>query len=242
MLRSSSRAALAARWVGCVCMSWSVCAAGASLEVDPIRVTLSAAQPIAALTVRNAGTRPAGLHLQVMAWTQAGAADDHYAVTPELLATPPIFMLAPGAVQTVRVGLRRAVDPERELAYRLYLQEIPDTVAPGGTGVRIALRIGVPVFVSPQTPAAPLLRWRAQRDADAIVVHAQNMGNAHARVVEMQLHSGSRTVAEAAGAYLLAGQSGRWRLAVTPMPAAGAPLRVSAKTTSGNVDADVVLE
>lgn len=241
MLRPSSQAALAARWLGCVCMSWSVCAAGASLEVDPIRVTLSATQPIAALTVRNAGTRPAGLHLKVMAWTQAGPVD-HYAATSELLVTPPIFMLAPGAVQTVRVGLRRAVDPERELAYRLYLQEIPDAAASGGTGVRIALRIGVPVFVSPQTPAAPLLRWRAQRDTDAIVLHAQNMGNAHARVVEMQLHSGSRTIAEAAGAYVLPGQSGQWRLVVTPMPAAGTPLRVSAKTTSGNVDTHVVLE
>lgn len=241
MSRPTSRAARAAGWVGCVCMLWSVCAAGASLEVDPVRLTLSAAQPVAALTVRNAGTRPAGLHLQVVAWTQVGPVD-HYAATPELLATPPIFMLAPGAVQTVRVGLRRAVDPQRELAYRLYLREIPDTVPPDGTGVRIALRIGVPVFVSPQTPAAPLLRWRAERDADAIVLHAQNIGNAHARVVEMQLHSGYRTVAEAAGAYLLPGQWGRWRLAVTSMPAAGAPLRVSAKTTSGNVDADVVLE
>lgn len=241
MPRPSSRAAHAASWVGCVCALWSGVAAGASLEVNPVRLTLSAAQPVAALTVRNVGTQPAGLHLQVMAWTQAGAAD-HYAATPELLATPPIFMLAPGAVQTVRVGLRRAVDPERELAYRLYLREIPDAVTPSGTGVRIALRIGVPVFVSPRTPAAPLLRWRAQRDAGAIVVHAQNTGNAHARVVEMQLRSGSRTVAEAAGAYLLPGQWGRWRLAVTPMPAAGAPLRVRAKTTSGEVDADVVLE
>lgn len=239
MSRPSSRAARAASWV--VCVLWSVCAAGASLEVNPVRLTLSAAQPVAALTVRNAGTQPASLHLQVMAWTQAGAAD-HYAATRELLATPPIFTLAPGAVQTVRVGLRRAVDPERELAYRLYLQEIPDSGAANGTGVRIALRIGVPVFVSPRTPAAPLLRWRAQRDADAIVLDAQNTGNAHARVVELQLRSGSRTVAEATGAYLLPGQWGQWRLAVTPMPAAGAPLRVRAKTTSGEVDADVVLE
>lgn len=241
MLRLLNPVARAGRWLGYALMLWSVGAAAASLEVDPVRVTLSAAQPIAALTVRNAGTRPAGLHLQVVAWTQ-GDSGDHYAATPELLATPPIFTLAPGAIQTVRVGLRRAVDPQREMAYRIFLQEIPDTVEPDGTGVRIALRIGVPVFVSPQTPAAPLLRWRAQREGDAIVLHAQNTGNAHARVVGMQLHSGPRTVAEAAGAYLLPGQSGRWRLAVTPMPAAGAPLRVSAKTTSGNVDTYVVLE
>jgi fimbrial chaperone protein len=227
--------------MGCVCALWSVYAAGASLEVNPVRLTLSAAQPVAALTVRNAGTQPVDLHLQVMAWTQADAAD-HYAATRELLATPPIFTLASGAVQTVRVGLRRAVDPERELAYRLYLQEIPDAAAADGAGVRIALRIGVPVFVPPRAPAAPRLRWRAQRDGNAIVLHAQNTGKSHARILELKFLSGSRAVAEATAAYVLAGQSWRWRFAVSPMPAVGTQLRVHAKTTAGEVDADVVLE
>jgi fimbrial chaperone protein len=140
------------------------------------------------------------------------------------------------------VGLRRAVDPERELAYRLYLQEIPDAVAADGTGVRIALRIGVPVFVPPRAPAAPLLRWQAQRDGNAIVLHAQNTGKSHARILELKFLSGSRAVAETTAAYVLAGQSRRWRFAVSPMPAAGAQLRVSAKTTAGEVNADVVLE
>lgn len=240
MSRRSSLAAHTAGWMGCACMLWSACATGASLEVNPVRLTLSAAQPVAALTVRNAGTQPASLHLQLMAWTQADAAD-HYAATRELLATPPIFMLAPGAVQTVRVGLRRAVDPERELAYRLYLQEIPDAAA-DGTGMRIALRIGVPVFVPPRAPSAPLLRWQAQRDGGAIVLHAQNTGQSHARILELKFLSGSRTVAETTAAYVLAGQSWRWRFAVSPMPAAGAQLRVSAKTTTGEVNADVTLE
>ena len=239
MSRPSSRAARAAIWM--VCVLWSVCAAGASLEVNPVRLTLSAAQPVAALTVRNAGTQPTSLHLQVMAWTQTDAAD-HYAATRELLVTPPIFTLAPGAVQTVRVGLRRPVDPERELAYRLYLQEIPDSVAADGTGVRIVLRIGVPVFVPPRAPAAPLLRWRAQRDAGAIVLHAQNTGKSHARIVELKFLSGSQMVAETTAAYVLAGQSWRWRLAVSQIPAAGTQLRVSAKTDTGDVNADVTLE
>lgn len=241
MSRPSSQAAYAAGWIACACMLWSVYAAGASFEVNPVRLTLSAAQPVAAITVRNAGAQAASLHLQLMAWTQADAAD-HYAATGELLATPPIFTLAPGAVQTVRVGLRRAVDPERELAYRLYLQEIPDAKAVDGTGLRIALRIGVPVFVPPRAPATPLLSWRAQRDADAIVFHARNTGKAHARIVELKFISGAQTIAEAPAAYLLAGQSWRWRLAVSSMPAAGALLRVSAKTTTGEVNADVTLE
>jgi len=218
------QAAHAAVGVACACMLWNAGAAGASLDVNPVRLTLSRAQSVAALTVRNAGTQPAVLHLKTMAWTQDGAADQ-YSPTRELLATPPIFMLAPGAAQTVRVGLRRAIDAERELAYRLYLQEVPDSAPPAGTGVRIALRIGVPVFVLPEVPAAPLLRWRAERATGAILLHAENAGRAHARIVELRLLAGSPIAAEAAGAYVLPGQSWRWRLAVPSMPAAGARLR-----------------
>ena len=241
MSRPSGRAARAASWTGCACVLWSVCAAGASIEVNPVRLTLSAAKPVAALTVRNAGTQPVGLHLQVMAWTQVNATD-HYAATRELLVTPPIFTLAPGAVQTVRVGLRRAIDAEREVAYRLYLQEIPDSVAPHGTGVRIALRVGVPVFVLPRAPVTPLLSWRAKQDAGAIVLQAENTGKAHARIIGLKFLAGSQTVAEAAGAYVLPGQSWQWRLAGSSMPAAGAPLRVRAKTDTGDVHADVPLD
>jgi len=241
MPRLPNRAAYAAVWAVCACVLWNAGATGASLDVNPVRLTLSRAQSVAALTVRNAGTQPAVLHLKTMAWTQDGAAD-RYAPTHELLATPPIFTLAPGAAQTVRVGLRRAIDAERELAYRLYLQEVPDSVPPGGTGVRIALRIGVPVFVLPEAPAAPLLRWRAQRAAGAILLYAENAGQAHARIVELRLLAGSPPAAEAAGAYVLPGQSWRWRLAVPRVPAAGARLRVSAKTDTGDLNADVALE
>lgn len=241
MPRLPDRAAHAAIGAACACALWSACAAGASLEVNPVRLTLSRAQLVAALTVRNAGDRPAVLHLKLMAWAQDGAAD-RYAPTRELLATPPIFTLAPGATQTVRVGLRRAIDAERELAYRLYLQEVPDSVSPAATGVRIALRIGVPVFVLPEAPAAPLLRWRAERAAGAILLYAENTGKAHARIVALSLLADSRTAAEAAGAYILPGQSWRWRLAVPRVPDAGARLRVSAKTDSGDLDADVALE
>jgi len=240
MSRPSSRAAHAAGWAGCAFVLWSACAAGVSLEVNPVRLTLSRAQSVAALTVRNASAQPTVLHLKVMAWTQDGARDQ-YAPTRDLLATPPIFTLLPGAVQTVRVGLRRAVDAERELAYRLYLQEIPGA-APAGTGVRIALRLGVPVFVLPQIHAAPQLRWRTEHAAGGILLHAHNTGNAHARVVELKLVAGAETAAHAAGAYVLPGQTSRWRLDFQKAPPPGARLRLMTRTDTGDMHADVALE
>lgn len=237
--RMPSRAAFAAGLAALAAACWSAVAAGAALELNPVRLTLSRAQPVAALTVRNAGAEPVVLQSKTMAWTQDDGRD-RYTPTRELLATPPIFTLAPGTAQTVRVGLRRAPDAHRELAYRLYLQEVPGA-APAGTGVRISLRFGVPVFVSPRVDAAPRLHWRIERAPGGVWLHAQNDGNAHVQVAELALAAAGETpIAHRKPAYLLPGHGRRWRF---ELPAsAGRTLILQAHTNAGTHDVSLVLE
>ena len=64
--------------------------------------------------------------------------------------SPPIATIAPDKEQIIRVGLRRAPDKERELSYRLFLQEVPAPPKPGFQGLQVALRVGLPVFVQPK--------------------------------------------------------------------------------------------
>lgn len=64
------------------------------------------------------------VQLEAMAWNKAQG-QDIYTPTTDLIAAPPIFTVPPGGTQIVRIGLRRAPDPQRELAYRVYFQEIP---------------------------------------------------------------------------------------------------------------------
>ncbi|MDA8656068.1 fimbria/pilus periplasmic chaperone [Luminiphilus sp.] len=77
-----------------------------------------------ALTVRNDGTEPASLQMEMLNWSQAQG-QDVLTPTRELLANPPIFTVPAGGSQLVRVGLRRAPDGQRELTYRIVLQELP---------------------------------------------------------------------------------------------------------------------
>ena len=114
---------------------WASVAKAASFGVSPVRVTLSETQQMDAITVRNDGTEPVSMQLEVLNWSQEAGKD---VLTPsrELLANPPIFTVPAGGSQLVRVGLRRAPDGQRELTYRICLQELPPPPKPDFMGSR----------------------------------------------------------------------------------------------------------
>jgi len=224
-------------------------AVAASLGISPVRVELSPAAPTTALTMRNAGDEPTVVQVRAVAWSQQGG-EDIYEPTSEVIVSPPIFTLAGNSAQVVRVGLRRAPDPRRELTYRIFLQEVQGPPKPGEVGLQMALRISLPVFVKPVQPAKAELNWRIGREANgALRVVAANPGTMHVQLLGIKLlSSGSAPDAsplashEAAG-YLLPGQSRELRIEPQPgLPAGTTRLRVQANTDAGELSADVTLD
>jgi fimbrial chaperone protein len=204
-------------------------------------VHLSDAAPTAALTVENSGAAPVVVQLQLMQWSAAGA-EDRYQPSDEVVAMPPIMTIRPGEPQIIRMGLTRAVDPQRELAYRLYIEEVPPPPSAGYQGLQVALRIGVPVFVAPAAPAEPLLQWRAVRGgADTVTLYATNVGTAHERLLELTLQAPGTdrplAVRQAVGD-LLPGQSRRWLITTSEALPEGR-LRLSVETDRGRTDVDL---
>ena len=51
---------------------WASVASAASIGVSPVRVTLSDSQKIGTLTVRNDGTEPVSMQMEVLNWSQRG--------------------------------------------------------------------------------------------------------------------------------------------------------------------------
>lgn len=223
----------------------SVTANAGSFQVNPIRIELSKGVSNAVVTVRNDGEEPVVVQSSVLAWTQEGG-KDIYDSTSEALITPPIMTIAPGAEQIVRVGLRRPPDPRSELAFRVFLQEVPPPPKPGFTGLQVALRVGIPVFVAPGAPAARRLEWSAAIGADgSIQLAAQNPGNAHVQVtdLELRLPDASESIAhESTLAYVLAGQRRQWTLPAPPHIKSASELQLKAYTDAGEVDTTVRLD
>lgn len=215
-----------------------------SLAVNPIRLTLSESSPTGALTLENTGGTTMVLQLQLMRWS-ATQADDHYEPSEDLVATPPIMKIGPGATQTIRVGLAGAVEGKRELSYRLFIEEVPPPAESGYPGLQVALRLGVPVFVEPVQKTEPALDWRAVKAADgSLALQVSNRGSAHLRLIRLRLNAAGdadplaiKTVAQ----YLLPGQQRQIPLKME-RPLAARHISVSAETDHGPIDVALDVE
>jgi len=246
---AKSRALLGLAFCVCGCQT----ANAAALSLVPVRIALTAKQPISAISVHNDGDEATVVQLEVVQWSQADG-KDVYAATAEILATPPIFTVPPGGSQLVRIGLRRAADAEHELTYRVFLQEIPPPPTSEFKGLHVALRFGVPVFVAAATSkakrdVAPVaaLQWRTHvvPGAGLITLTATNTAAAHVQVTRfnLTLPRDSKMLAERkAPKYIFPGQHGDWQIELTPAPVVGDSLHVSAETDAGLVEADVTVE
>lgn len=214
------------------------------LGVNPIRVDLSATAPTAAITLNNGGDTAMVLQLQIAKWTVV-AGEDHYEPSDDLLVTPPVFSIAPGTTQIVRVGLGNSPDAQREGAYRLFVEEVPPPAKPGYQGLRVALRVGVPVFVAPAQAAQATLQWSARRSgADRVVVQVGNLGQAHGRVLGLSLRELGHDrvlVTDTAARYILPGQTRAWTLRLDSAWA-GDKVHLTATTDQGAADADLDLQ
>lgn len=218
-------------------------AAAGTFSIAPVRVELQGGQRTAVLTVHNDDAAPLVVQLTALSWTQA-AGEESYAATRDLLATPPVFTLPPNGEQIVRVALRRDPDATRELDYRLLLAEVPQPTDSNFTGLRVALRLSIPVFVKSASPAPALLAWRAQWQADGqLVVSATNGGLTHQQVSDFTLHfAGSAAMARGVVTrYVLPGSTVTWKIAPPAGVARGTAMSIHGASDQGDFQADVAL-
>lgn len=225
MLAATSRRALFLG-AGTIALSWQQ-AQAAAIEVAPILTELAPGQAIGVLTLTNRSAQTAAAQVRSFAWSQSAAADQ-LVPTEELLVSPPIFEMAPGAAQTIRMVLRgRPLPGER--AFRLLVDEIPPTGTPGM--VRLALRLSLPVFAYGQHAAPARLEWRI---ADGALL-VRNRGARRARLTDLVAvpADGSQLALTAPeNPYVLAGQERRWAIRGA-MPQPGRPLRIAGTTEAG---------
>ncbi len=213
-----------------------------SLMVTPVIITLDGKTHIAALTIKNENNEARVIQTELLRWTQKYGADVE---TPsrDMVVNPPMATLQPGQTQTVRIGLKRSPDYAQELAYRLYVTEVPSPsdIAPG---LHVALRLSIPVYVSPIAKANARLWWQAARDLNGtLLLTVLNDGNRHLRVNSFTLvDAGSgRALGTLRSAFtLLAGQARRFSLAL-PGGWLGTQLNVLVQTADGPAEVKVMV-
>jgi fimbrial chaperone protein len=190
-------------------------AAAGTLQVNPVRVELGSARRTGSVTIRNEEDAPVTIRAYALAWRQENG-EDVYEESGAMIVSPPVFTLAPHATQTVRVGQRRASAAPQ--AYRLIIEEVPEA-APAGSGIRVALRLNLPLYANlrPGTPGE--LTWRAYRLADGQwAIEAANRGAGWVRVEAAQAAAatGLRLDESFSFGTVLPGGTHRWVVGADP--------------------------
>jgi|SRR5579859_363365 len=210
-----------------------------ALKVIPVNIQMPPGQRTATLTVINEGSTETAIQIRAYAWDQADGSDQ-LTTSNEVMASPPLTSIAPGATQVVRLVLRRT--PEgREATYRILLDQIPPAAVPGE--VKIVLRMSIPIFAQPTNRTAPHVKFHLERDAGQVYLVGINDGLRHEAIRDIVLlTSDGRKLKTASGAtpYILAGATRRWPIAEQgPHLLTKETLRMTARADTGAIEQQV---
>ena len=214
----------------------------AALEISPIRLDLSNQQPITSFTLTNkASSTATNLQITVKKWTQKNG-QDIYSQTEDLLVTPPILVIPPGASRIVRLGLRRSADLTHELSYRIFINEIPSYNDKKNSGISMLLQLSVPVFIAPLSTATSQLCWHAQKLAThQLKITLNNCSTQHIKISQLKVSSKSSLkpeINQETFVYLLPLQTKSW---IFPWPSFTKTINITTITDWGKLFENVTL-
>lgn len=205
----TGRALLAAAGALAVALMPAVAPAIGRFDVKPVIVNFGPGATSASVEFTNAGEAAQELEIGVRSWTRSDGGDDGEP-TEDLVASPSIFIIAPGQTQLVRLGPARELSGTVERAYRLVATEVPSASSDGS--VQTLLRMRLPVFIAPHAIEAGPLAWNVTRAGPTrLLITTKNDANVHKRIRSLRVTVGGRVVFdEIVAAYVLAHQSRQW--------------------------------
>lgn len=128
-------------------------AIGADLQVDPVRLEITAGRATTLLRIRNQAAEPITLRVYALDWAQRDGVDV-LAPNQDLILSPAVVTIPGNGSQTVRIGFRRP--PAGPRAARVIVEEAP--IAHAG-GIRMILRLDLPLFAGIRAGDMSALRW-----------------------------------------------------------------------------------
>ncbi|WP_294011180.1 fimbria/pilus periplasmic chaperone [Sphingomonas sp.] len=209
-----------------------------SFNVNPVRINLPADRQTASLTIANSDAVAVAVRVIALEWTQVNGIDVHKA-TSNVIASPPIFTIAPGKAQLLRVGLKNR-DAAR--AYRIILEEIPRQIPIAGQ-IQVTLRLDLPLYVLPRRGGKTDISWRAWRNAAGdLWVEGSNAGSLYGQVAELSAQQGAEQLRSTEIGVVLPGSARRWKMGKAPHLKVGLPLALKVRSPAGETQIQITLE
>lgn len=189
-------------------------ASASGLQVSPTSLTLQAEQAADGLWLSNSGDAPLQAQVRVYAWTQVDG-EDTLEPAQAIAISPPMVSIPVGGRQLVRVIRTGAPAIDRELAFRVVVDELPLPDGERDPGLQFVLRYSVPVFLAPEGEIAPDLEARLSRYDGRPALDVVNDGRMHAQLADLDYVDGNgqrHRLKPGLIGYVLPGQRMRWPL------------------------------
>jgi fimbrial chaperone protein len=217
----------------------------ATLRASPVMIDLAAPAAASVVQLRNEGEAPVTVQARVFQWVQKDGREQ-LVPTRDVVASPPMAKLAPGADYTVRVVRVGRAPVKGQLSYRLLVDEIPDASKKRSGTVSFVLRQSIPVFISSPEASLPSVKWRASLKGRTLSLIATNTGDRRLKLSQLKVSTGKgKTIVSRPGlaGYVLGKSSMRWDF---PLPAkavaAGSAITIAADSEAGAFHAKTTVE
>lgn len=211
-----------------------------SLEIAPVSIEVISPGAGSTIKLHNEGNTRINAQIRVFRWTQKDG-EDKLEPTENVVASPPMARLGPGADYTVRIVRLSKQPVGSEESYRLLIDELPDQRPASNQVVNLILRYSIPVFFVPPNAAPAKLNWSVAKQQNHIQVSAINEGDRHVRLAALNLRDAQgKTLSFGAGltGYVLGRSRMQW---ATPAKehalAVDASLQISAVGDTGPIHA-----
>ena len=226
--------------LSCLIVPLASAKAGADgLRVSPTTLEVVAPGAATALNLINQGRAPVTVQARVFRWIQRDGREI-YEPTNDVVVSPPMTQLAPGAQQAIRVVRTSTRPVQAEETYRVYIDQIRSRTQGQGGTVSFTSRLRIPVFFVAPTARPPQVQWSLHGGGSQAVLQARNVGDVRLRVADLRVMSGGTTVVRQDGlfAYVLGGSVMQWQVGSASRWGAGA-LSVKAATNAGDLNVPV---
>lgn len=187
-------------------------------NVTPVRLDLDQNARTGAITVGNEDSeRPIQLQMRLFSWEQDETGADKLLESNDLAYFPRMMNIPPKEQRLLRAGIKQAPS-EKERAYRLFIEEIPDATRnkQSGPSISVSIRFGVPVFVKASQEIMDGQIEYARLSKGKLQVKVANHGNTHFRIEKIQALVPDAPNIEVSGWYLLPGSAKEYTLNLPP--------------------------
>jgi fimbrial chaperone protein len=219
-------------------------ACAGSLQVAPVSIEMKAPAGASILMLHNSGKAVVKAQIRVFRWSQTGGQEKLEPAT-DMVASPPMAAVVPGKDSTIRLVRMAKTPVMAEETYRIIVDELPDPARQKTSGLDLAFRYSIPVFVMPQQAGKPDLSWSVETRNGATLITAVNAGDRRIRIADLMAVTAKGKqvpIANGLAGYVLARSSMSWVAPGSVQASGNAPVLITAHGDQGAIHAEARAE